>query len=101
MKLKLFTIYDRAVGTHSALLLAVNEATAGRQIYNMAKNPNSQFKEFGNDYELYEVGEFNDEDAVLDNKPKRKVGTIEQVLNSLFERAPDEKEQGKVSHIQG
>lgn len=82
MKLKLFTVYDRVVDAHHVLFTAVNEGQAIRTLQNMRKNPQCPYNEAPHEFDLNEVGEFNDTTAELVPAHPRKVGSLKALEQS-------------------
>lgn len=78
MKLKLFTVYDKQVDAHGVLFTAVSEGHAVRSVNAMRKNPQNPWNDSPADYELYEVGEFNDSTGQVEAVGSlRKVGSLQ------------------------
>lgn len=68
---KMFCIYDKVAERYSASFTAVNVGVALRQFENACKNiPEIHLA----DYELYMIGEFDDECASVKDLPNELVG---------------------------
>lgn len=59
--MKLYTVRDSKVGAYLAPFQAENNLTAVRYIQNVAMNPEAMLSKFPSDFELFLVGEFDDQ----------------------------------------
>ena len=65
MKLSIFCIFDLKSGVHQAPFFSHNQDTAMRLIALEMENPGSLIGRFPKDYELYFLGEWNDENGEI------------------------------------
>ncbi|AXH75077.1 MAG: nonstructural protein [Microviridae sp.] len=64
----LYSIYDNKAKAFSNPFTSVNDHTAVRDFQRAATDPNSDICRFPEDYTLFQIASFNDENAVLDYK---------------------------------
>lgn len=60
MKLKVYTVYDKAVGAYLPPFFARAKGDALRMFQASCQNSNHQFFKYAGDYTLFEIGEFDD-----------------------------------------
>jgi len=59
LNLKLFSVYDRKAGTYGQVFSLQTRGVAMRTFQTWVQDPNSFFAKFPDDFELYEIGEFD------------------------------------------
>lgn len=70
MLLKIFAIYDRKAGTYGQPFALQSRGVALRTLQSWVSDPASFFAKFPDDFELYEIGEFNQMDgSIVSMKP--------------------------------
>lgn len=57
--MKLYSILDKKAGSYGAIIMAPNDALVTRSLQEH-QNPDSTLVRFAEDFDLYEVGEFDD-----------------------------------------
>lgn len=65
MKLKAYAVYDTKVKNYTRPLYHRNAAEAIRGFEAECNNPESQLNKFPQDFTLFEIGEWDDETAIL------------------------------------
>lgn len=66
MKLKVFSVFDSKVGAYMAPFFMRSSGEAIRAMINTARDTQSQFFKFPDDYTLFEIGSFDDATAKFD-----------------------------------
>ena len=69
MKTKAFAVYDSKVKNYTKPLYQRNAAEAIRGFEEECNNPESKINKFPSDFTLFEIGEYDDETAVLTSEP--------------------------------
>lgn len=59
LNLKCFSVYDRKAGTYGQPFALATRGVAMRTFESWVTDPNSFFAKFPDDFELFEVGEFD------------------------------------------
>lgn len=71
MILKIYTVRDSKAGSYLQPFCAQNVGVAVRMVTATARDPESMFNQFPGDYDLYEVGEFDQQiGRVSESKPE-------------------------------
>lgn len=83
MKLKLFTIKDLITSEHNTLFTALNEGVARRSVRDVTANSSHPTSKYPNDFELWEVGEYDSDTGVAVANVSRRVGSIAQIVPQL------------------
>lgn len=65
MTQKLYAIYDNKASYFMTPWPCRNEGLARREFASACQNPDSALGKFPSDYVLHEIGEYNDNDAVI------------------------------------
>jgi len=65
MKMLCCTILDKLSGDYNTPFFTPNQATAQREFLRLVRDPNSVIHAFPVDYELYEIGEFDNQSGVM------------------------------------
>lgn len=65
MELQMYTIRDSKAGTYSQPFYAHNKPVAERHLHRMVKDPNSMVCQFPEDYDLYELGTYDDSTGLV------------------------------------
>lgn len=65
MILQAFSVFDSKAKTFAAPWWAVNEQTAKRNFSGAVNDPQTQLNKFPEDFTLYHIGSFNDENGEL------------------------------------
>jgi len=65
MKTKAYSVYDSKVKNYTRPLYHRNAAEALRAFEDECNNPQSQLNKFAADFTLFEIGEWDDETAIL------------------------------------
>lgn len=68
--MKLYTVYDRVAGVHSAPFHSVNNATAQREFAYACNMPNTAYNTHPADYQLFYSCDFNEKDGSFSLLPK-------------------------------
>lgn len=66
MKLKIFSIYDSQAAAFLPPFFLTNEAVARRHFYDSANDPNHMFCMHPNDYTLFMLGTWDDDNGFFD-----------------------------------
>lgn len=61
MVLQVLSIFDKALGAYSRPMFVPSRGVAVRSFQDELNDPKSEFSRHPTDYELYHVGEYNDE----------------------------------------
>lgn len=78
--MKLYSMLDKKAGAYGSVMMGVNDPVMIRSIQeNM--NPNHPIARFAEDYDLYEVGEFDEQSGRLSKSELRFVVNMAVVLN--------------------
>jgi hypothetical protein len=79
MKLSMYTIQDVKVGAYMQPFYTTNEATAIRAIKNLLTDPDHQFSKNPEDFALYHLGVYDDEDGkhLLNDAPNHMHNLID------------------------
>lgn len=65
MKMKVYSVYDQTAQVWSQPFFQMNDQTAQRAISNAANSPGHNYNMNPEDYSLYCIGEFDDNNGVL------------------------------------
>jgi len=68
--MQIFTVYDKKMETYKNLMEFKNQAVMARDLAEIANNPESTLFKHPTDYEVYKVGEFNQQNGILTTKEK-------------------------------
>lgn len=68
MKRLMFSVFDRAATTFGQPIFAVSRGVAVRSFTDEVNRSDSQLNQHADDYDLYEVGSFEDDSAVVSAK---------------------------------
>ena len=83
MKTKAFAVYDSKVKNYTKPLYHRNAAEAIRGFEQECNNPESQLNKFASDFTLFEIGEYDDETAILTyEQAPISLGNALQFLNT-------------------
>lgn len=63
MEHKIFTIFDIKAGTYAHPFMNTTPGLAERQVQRVMSNPDHDFFKYSDDFELYCIGEYDDETA--------------------------------------
>lgn len=74
--MKLYTIRDNKVEAYLPPFVAANPGTAMRMLVDDAKNPNSMLGKHPSDFELFEIGEWNDVMGMVNPLEGRSFGRV-------------------------
>lgn len=66
MKVNIYAIYDSKAKAYLQPWFAPNSATAFRNIEKAMRNPQSPFVDFPADFNLFELGVFDDESGIIE-----------------------------------
>lgn len=78
MKLHVYSIYDLKTEAFGTPFFSVNDAVARRSFMQLRADPNSTVFGFPEDFKLFHLGEFTDEDgALVPQSPIRLVAELE------------------------
>ncbi len=64
--MKMYTIYDKKMGTHIPPMFVDNIVQIQRDLQNLLKNPESKFAQFPSDYEIYYLGTYDYKTSTFD-----------------------------------
>lgn len=65
MRLKAFSVRDIKAATYTAPYFAPSVGEASRQFIRLAKDPQSMVGQFPEDFELFEIGEYDSDSGAL------------------------------------
>lgn len=85
MILQICSVFDRAAQTYGRPFFVHNSAVAVRSLTDELKNPESELARHPEDYDLYDLGAWDDEDGSLDpydNGPKLIVRAQDLIVKS-------------------
>lgn len=71
--MKVYAIYDRAVEAYGQPFFVKSQGQAVRSFKDECENKESQFNKHPNDYDLYHIGEYNEETGELQAKMPERV----------------------------
>lgn len=84
MKLKLMAIYDSAAKAFHAPFAVASTAIALRQLVRvMEEQPNHDFSKFGDQYVLFELGEWDNETGALTDLGQVSIGSLLVIRNRV------------------
>lgn len=69
--MKLSALYDRATEAHAAIMTTRTRAEAIRSFKEACKNPETPIHQNPSDYELWELGEYNEETGEITPNKER------------------------------
>lgn len=77
--MKIYTIYDKKMGTYNIPIHCESIVQLQRDIQRVLKTGKGNMAEFATDYEIYYLGEYNQEFAeyTLEKKPKFEMNVSE------------------------
>lgn len=91
MKMRVYSVFDRAALTYLGLEVAVNSFVAKRNFGNlMSQNSQDTLKRIGRDYELYEVGIFDTDSSELEDIVPVRIATGDEFIVKEREFTDDE-----------
>lgn len=92
MKLNIYTVYDEKATAYLQPFFQPNDAMAIRIMENTLMNAESMFANHPEDYTLYKIGEFDDNDAKIDFEKTLVLGLLELkarlTANEISNEAP-------------
>lgn len=93
--LKIFSVYDSKAAAYLPPFFLPRTEQAERAFQQCAGDKKHQFGSFPEDYTLYEIGTFDDENAILSQSPPVCLGTAlkHRAIRSEQEKATEETEQ--------
>lgn len=81
-----FAVYDNKAQAFMEPFFARNAATAIRAFQDNISRPDSIFAKYPNDFVLYQIGEFNDQDGSLEDRSENtNLGMAIQFCNTELE----------------
>lgn len=84
MIIKLYSVYDACVNTYNLPFSAITDRAAIRTFQNACSDPNSMLSQNSEDFSLYYIGTFNDEDGTyLNAHSPIKVISATQAINAI------------------
>lgn len=78
MKLEIFTIYDNKSETYFQPFYMLNQAMALRQFADMSNDENSNIQKHPEDYSLWHIGSWNDQDALFETIEKKHLASAHE-----------------------
>jgi len=84
MKLKVFAVYDSAVGAYLQPFFMQSKGQAIRAWQDTINDPKTQFNAHPSDFTLFELGEYDDSNGTFENlHTKLSLGTALELLSKL------------------
>lgn len=84
MQYNLFSIYDEVTELYNLPFAAVNEREAIRNLTLAAQDPNSSLNRSSEDYSLYHVGVYDDQNATYTNiQPVKLVVRVSSLIAAI------------------
>jgi hypothetical protein len=90
MTLELFTIYDTKSETYFQPFYMLNTAMALRQFADMANDKESNISKHPEDYTLYHLGSWQDQDAKFETIDKKLIASANENVISFTKTKPTE-----------
>lgn len=98
MILKMFTVYDSKSETYFKPIFMLTKGEALRAWIDLANDPQTQFCKYPGDFTMFEIGEFNDQNATFSvYESKINLGTALEHKKEEFQFS---RRQGEVQHAQ-
>lgn len=83
----MYSIYDRKTELYLPPFIALNQGDATRQVLNMLMGSENMLSKFPDDYDLYEVGSFNDDIGAMVGKANNShVCNLRTLQRSIYEK---------------
>ena len=100
MRLKIFAVYDAAVGAYLQPFFMQSKGQAIRAWQDTINDPKTQFHAHPSDFTLFELGAYDDEGGIFENLPtKLPLGTALELLTRLQERLPTIPKTSDISKV--
>lgn len=90
MTLHIFTIYDSKSETYFQPFYMLNEAMALRQFADMANDKESNISKHPEDYSLYTLGTWQDQDAKFTSPPKKLLASANENVITFTKQKPQD-----------
>lgn len=82
MKMKIFSIKDSKANAFQQPFFERTEGTATRALAQTMKEKNN-FSEYAEDYDLYQIGEFNDDTGKIEAMVPKHISSLAAILAQL------------------
>lgn len=100
MKLKIFAVYDSAVGAYMQPFFMQSKGQAIRAWQDTINDSKTQFHAHPSDFTLFELGEYDDENGTFTNLPaKLSLGTALELLSKIQDRLPTVPKSSQIAEI--
>lgn len=85
MKLKLYSLRDAKAQIFGTPIAILNDALAERHLHRLTNDPQSGVNHYPKDYDLYELGSFDDQTGKLDllDSPAHKFKAIDYFAKEI------------------
>lgn len=84
-KLEMFAIYDKAVGSYMRPFFHMTKGSCLRQLMDDLKDPNSPVAAHPEDYTVFHLGTWNDENADLEKVDPTVVARCHELMQTTEE----------------
>jgi hypothetical protein len=85
MRLKVYTVHDKAVGAFLQPFFSRSKGEAIRSFTEACNDANSQFNKHAGDYVLFELGEYDDGSSLFAcSEPVRVISALECMFDDPF-----------------
>lgn len=81
---QIFTIHDITAEVHTQPFFGINDAVAVRSCANLVQNPGTTFYDNPEDFRLYHIGSFNDENCQFTQTEKRLIVRLSDLMIRQF-----------------
>lgn len=82
MKLKVFALFDSKAAYYGTPFFLQNKMVAMRSFSDLVKDPQSMVSKHPEDFNLYEIGEYDDSTGVMKSEPPLALGNATQFVTS-------------------
>lgn len=84
MKIKMFSVFDSAIGAYMTPFFSQSQGAAIRSLGDAANDPSHPFHKHSLDFTLFELGEFDDNSGeFVATPPIRIIACVELVLKDV------------------
>lgn len=87
MKIRIYSIYDSAAATFGQPFFLTTDGIAKRSFQEAVDNKTGALAKHPEDYTLFRIGHYNDDNAEIGSTPPKKIITALEVVNAYKKSA--------------
>lgn len=90
MKMTIYTIFDAAAQTFTRPIFLPADGMATRVFVDMIQDPNQELHKYPQDYTLFRIGTYDDQDANIEPQPAQRLMSGSEAIKIARQRRLDE-----------